>query len=194
MWQKFANLRLFYGYMYAHPGKKLLFMGDEIGQWDEWKFFQALDWQILDYEQHRKLRQYVSDLNGIYSSESALYEVDFDSSGFEWIDFRDTDQSVISFIRHAKESDDHIVVVCNFTPVPRRDYRIGVSASCFYREVLNSDSADYWGSNVGNAGGVQADDVPWHGKPCSIKIVLPPLGVLYFKPVKKVPQAVVPGE
>jgi 1,4-alpha-glucan branching enzyme len=187
MWQKFANLRLFYGYMYAHPGKKLLFMGGEIGQWDEWKFFQALDWHLIEYEQHRKLRQYVRDLNSIYSSEPALYEVDFDSRGFEWIDFRDTDKSVISFVRYSKESDDHIVVVCNFTPLPRQDYRIGVPDDCFYREILNSDSSDYWGSNVGNAGGVQADAAPWHGKPCSIKIVIPPLGVLYFKPKKEEP-------
>jgi 1,4-alpha-glucan branching enzyme len=186
IWQKFANLRLFYGYMYAHPGKKLLFMGGEIGQWEEWKFFQALDWQLIEYEQHKKLRQYVRDLNSIYSSEPALYEVDFDSRGFEWIDFRDTDKSVISFIRYSKESDDHIIVVCNFTPVPRQDYRIGVPDECFYREILNSDSSDYWGSNVGNSGGVQADATPWHGKPCSIKIVIPPLGVLYFKPVKEV--------
>jgi 1,4-alpha-glucan branching enzyme len=187
MWQKFANLRLFYGYMYAHPGKKLLFMGGEIGQWDEWKFFQALDWQLLQYEPHRKLRQYVRDLNRIYSSEPALHKVDFESRGFEWIDFRDTDKSVISFIRHSKEPDDHIVVVCNFTPVPRNDYRIGVPDKSFYRELLNGDSADYWGSNVGNAGGVQADTIPWHGKPCSIRIVLPPLGILYFKPVKETP-------
>jgi 1,4-alpha-glucan branching enzyme len=185
MWQKFANLRLFYGYMYAHPGKKLLFMGGEFGQWDEWKFFQALDWHLIEYEQHRKLRQYVRDLNSIYSSESALYEVDFESRGFEWIDFRDTDKSVISFVRYAKESDDHMVVVCNFTPIPRKDYRIGVPDNCFYREILNSDSSDYWGSNVGNAGGVHADTMPWHGKPCSIKIVIPPLGVLYFKPEKE---------
>jgi 1,4-alpha-glucan branching enzyme len=185
MWQKFANLRLFYGYMYAHPGKKLLFMGGEIGQWHEWRFFQELDWQLLQYEQNWKLRQYVRDLTRIYTSEPALYEVDFESRGFAWIDFRDTDKSVISFIRYAKETDDHIVVVCNFTPVPRNDYRIGVPDESFYRELLNSDSSDYWGSNVGNAGGVQADAVPWHGKPCSIRIVLPPLGILYFKPLKK---------
>jgi len=183
MWQKFANLRLFYGYMYGHPGKKLLFMGGEIGQWDEWKFDHSLDWHLLDYEPNGKLQRYVKDVNKIYLSESALHEVDFDHKGFEWIDFRDTDKSLISFIRRAKNKEDHIVVVCNFTPVPRQSYRIGVPGKYFYREVLNSDSSEYWGSNVGNAGGVYSEDRPWHGKSYSINIVIPPLSVLYFKPV-----------
>ena len=185
MWQKFANLRLFYGYMYGHPGKKLLFMGGEIGQWDEWKFYQGLDWHLLEYEQHAKLKKYVGHLNEIYAAEPSLHEVDFDQKGFEWIDFRDTDKSIISFIRRAGKTEDYTLVVCNFTPLPRSDYRIGVPEKCFYREILNSDSADYWGSNVGNAGGVYSEPVPWHGKPCSIKIVLPPLAVLYFKPVRE---------
>ncbi len=189
MWQKFANLRLYYGYMYAHPGKKLFFMGGEIGQWDEWKFYQGLDWNLLEYEQHRKLKKYTEQLNRIYCSEPSLHEVDFDHRGFEWIDFRDTDNSIISFIRRSRKTEDYTVVVCNFTPVPRYDYRIGVPEECFYREILNSDSADYWGGNVGNSGGVNSEPVPWHGRPCSIKIVLPPLAVLYFKPVRNVAPA-----
>ncbi len=189
MWQKFANLRLYYGYMYAHPGKKLFFMGGEIGQWDEWKFYQGLDWNLLEYEQHRKLKKYTEQLNRIYCSEPSFHEVDFDHRGFEWIDFRDTDNSIISFIRRSRKTEDYTVVVCNFTPVPRYDYRIGVPEECFYREILNSDSADYWGGNVGNSGGVNSEPVPWHGKPCSIKIVLPPLAVLYFKPVRNVTPA-----
>ncbi|MEC4676874.1 MAG: 1,4-alpha-glucan branching protein GlgB, partial [Nitrospirota bacterium] len=171
-WRQFANLRLFYGYMYSHPGKKLLFMGGEFGQWDEWKFNRSLDWHLLELEDHRKLWNYVRDLNGIYSSEPALYEVDFDQKGFEWIDFRDTDNSVLSFIRRAGNPDDHIVVVCNFTPVPRFNYRIGVPEKCFYREILNSDSEEYYGSSLGNSGGVNSSDVPWHGRQYSMELVL----------------------
>lgn len=184
MWLKFANLRLFYGYMYGHPGKKLCFMGGEFGQWDEWKSDYSLDWHLVDYRQHNRLQKYVQDLNRLYSSEPSLHEVDFDYRGFEWIDFRDTDSSSISFVRRAKRQDDHIVVVCNFTPVPRFGYRVGVTEKCFYSEILNSDSREYWGSDLGNAGGVLSEDIPWHGKPYSINIVLPPLAVVYFKPVR----------
>ncbi len=182
MWQKFANLRLFYGYMYAHPGKKLLFMGGEFGQWDEWKSDHSLDWHLTQYRQHNRTQKFVHDLNRIYSSEPALHEVDFDYQGFEWIDFRDKDSSIISFIRYAKDRRDHIVTVCNFTPVPRFFYRIGVPEACYYREILNSDSREYAGSNLGNSGGVCAEQIPWHGKAHSIQIVAPPLSVLYFKP------------
>jgi 1,4-alpha-glucan branching enzyme len=185
IWRKFANLRLFYGFMYAHPGKKLLFMGDEFGQWDEWKFDQALDWQLLEKEEHWRLQKYVGGLNAAYAAEPALHEVDFEARGFEWIDFRDADSSIIAFIRHAKEPDEYIVVVCNFTPIPRQGYRIGVPEKCFYKEIMNSDSRDNWGSNMGNLGGVFSEDVPWHGKPCSVKITLPPLAALYFKPERK---------
>lgn len=184
MWQKFANLRLFYGYMYGHPGKKLLFMGGEIGQWDEWNFEQSVDWHLTSHRQHNRLQKYVRDLNRIYSSEPALHEVDFDYHGFDWIDFRDSEESIISFIRYARKKDDYLVVVCNFTPVPRFAYRIGVPERCYYREILNSDSREYWGSNLGNACGVQGEDTPWHGKPCSINIIIPPLAVLYFKPAR----------
>jgi 1,4-alpha-glucan branching enzyme len=184
IWQKFANLRLFYGYMYGQPGKKLLFMGGEIGQWDEWNFEQSVDWHLTRQRQHNRLQKYVRDLNRIYSSEPALHEVDFDYEGFDWIDFRDSEESIISFIRYARNKDDYLVVVCNFTPVPRFAYRIGVPEGCYFREILNSDSREYWGSNIGNAGGVQGEETPWHGKPCSINIMVPPLAVLYFKPAR----------
>lgn len=184
MWQKFANMRLLYGFMYGHPGKKLLFMGDEIGQWDEWKHEHSIDWHLLQYEPHQKLRRFVTDLNRIYKSEPSLFEVDFNYWGFEWIDFRDTEQSIIAFLRKAKKTDDFLVFVCNFTPIPRYDYRIGVPGPGFYKEILNSDSSEYWGSNIGNAGGVLAEQVQWHGRPYTINITLPPLAVVVFKPVK----------
>lgn len=182
MWQKFANVRLLYGFMYGHPGKKLLFMGGEIGQWDEWYHERSIDWQLLQYEPHQNLRRYVRDLNRLYKSEPSLYEVDFNYSGFEWIDFHDADQSIISFIRRAKRDDDFLVFICNFTPVPRYNYRIGVPRAGFYKEILNSDSSEYWGSNIGNSGGVLAEEILWHGRPYSINITLPPLAVVVFKP------------
>ncbi len=184
MWQKFANLRLLYGYMYSHPGKKLLFMGGEFGQWDEWNHDSSLDWHLLKYTPHRCLQKYVMDLNYLYQSEPALYEVDFSYEGFEWIDFHDTEQSIISFIRKAKNPQDFLVIVCNFTPVSRIGYRVGVPERCFYKELLNSDAQVYWGSNLGNAGGIHAEDTTWQGKPCSISITLPPLSALIFKPFR----------
>ena len=185
MWQKFANLRLLYGFMFAHPGKELLFMGGEIGQWDEWNQDKGIDWNLLQFTHHRCLQKFVMDLNRTYLSEPALYEVDFDPRGFEWIDFRDADSSIIAFIRRAKDADDSLVITCNFTPVPRTGYRIGVPESCLYKEILNSDSEIYWGSNMGNAGGLTSDPVPWHGKPFSINATLPPLSVVIFKPVRE---------
>jgi 1,4-alpha-glucan branching enzyme len=182
LWQKFANLRLLYGYMFGHPGKKLLFMGGEIGQWDEWKFDQSLDWHLLKFQQHAGLQRYVQDLNRIYRDEPALHEIDFDWQGFAWIDFRDAENSVLSFIRRSMKTNEHIIVACNFTPVPRLAYRIGVPDACFYKEILNSDSREYWGSDLGNAGGALAQEIPWHGLPCSMEIVLPPLAVVYFRP------------
>jgi 1,4-alpha-glucan branching enzyme len=170
--------------MYGQPGKKLLFMGGEIGQWDEWNFEQSVDWHLTRRREHNRLQKYVRDLNRIYSSEPALHKVDFDYQGFDWVDFHDAEGSIISFIRYAAEKNDYIVVVCNFTPVPRFSYRVGVPERCYYREILNSDSREYWGSNLGNAGGVQSVDMPWHGKPCSVDIIIPPLAVLYFKPAR----------
>jgi 1,4-alpha-glucan branching enzyme len=182
LWQKFANLRLLYSYMYAQPGKKLLFMGGEIGQWSEWYSGTSLDWHLLEQEPHRGLQFFVRDLNELYRREPAVHEVDFRHDGFEWVDFGDFDNSVVSFIRRAKNRDDFILFVFNLTPVPRYDYRIGVPRPGFYKEALNSDAAVYWGSNVGNYGGVYTEDVSCHGRFHSIRLNLPPLGALAFKP------------
>jgi len=181
-WQRFANLRSLYGHMWAHPGKKMLFMGCEIGQWWEWNHEDSLQWHLLDYEPHRGLQQYVADLNRLYVKEPALHQVDFDWTGFQWIDLHDSDQSTLSYIRRAKDQADQIVCVFNFTPVPREGYRLGVPMGGHYQELLNSDAAIYGGSNMGNAGGVNAEETPWHGQPYSIVITLPPLSALFFKP------------
>lgn len=181
-WQKFANLRALYGYMYGHPGKKLLFMGSEFGQWNEWNFDRSLDWHLLQYEPYKRLQKFIKDLNEIYREEPALYEVDFNLYGFEWIDFHDYEKSIISFIRKAKDPNNFLVFVFNLTPVPRFDYRIGVPRVGFYREVLNSDAEIYGGSNLGNFGGVYVDNIPCHGRDFSLNLVLPPLSVLIFKP------------
>ncbi len=184
MWQKFANLRALLGFMYGHPGKKLLFMGGDFGQWDEWGFDRSLDWHLLEFEPHRGLQMFVKDLNRIYRTEPSLYEVDFDYRGFEWIDFHDVEGSIVSFIRRAKDPRDFTLFVCNFTPVARHNYRVGVPEPGFYREMLNSDSAFYWGSNTGNAGGVYSEGIPFHLRPYSINVTLPPLSILIFKPIK----------
>ncbi|NOX21266.1 MAG: 1,4-alpha-glucan branching protein GlgB [Nitrospirae bacterium] len=180
-WQRFANLRALFGYMYGHPGKKLLFMGGEFGQTKEWDCKGQLQWELLEDDLHRGLRQYVMDLNRIYLSEPALFEQDFEHEGFEWIDFSNAEESIISFIRRASNRDNFLVFVCNFTPVPRYNYLIGVPEPGFYREILNSDSELYGGSNMGNLGGVSAEANPIHNRPFSIKITLPPLSILIFK-------------
>ena len=182
MWQKFANLRLLYGFMYGHPGKKLLLWEASSGSGMSGTLTTALDWHLLQYEPHQKLKHYIRDLNRLYRIEPPLYEIDFDYSGFEWIDFHDTEQSVISFIRKGKRADDFLVVVCNFTPLPRYNYRIGVPESGLYKEILNSDSSEYGGSNTGNSGGILSEDISWSGRPHSISITLPPLAVVVFKP------------
>ncbi len=182
LWQKFANLRALYGYMYGHPGKKMLFMGGEFGQWTEWNHDTSLEWHLLDHDSHRGLRQWVCDLNRLYRAEPALHEVDFEWTGFQWIDFNDSDQSAVAFVRRARREEDFVVCACNFTPVPRHGYRIGVPAPGRYRELLNSDAAVYGGGNVGNLGGMEAEQIPWHGYPQSISLTLPPLAVVFFKP------------
>lgn len=182
MWQKFANLRLLFGYMFSQPGKKLLFMGGEIGQWDEWKSQFSIDWHLLDYELHQQIKHFLTTLLHLYREEPALFEVDFDYTGFEWIDFHDTDNSVISFVRNSKDKASHVVCVFNFTPVPREGYRIGVPSGAYYRELLNSDAAEFGGSNMGNSGGVQADAQQWQWRDYSIKINIPPLSAMIFKP------------
>jgi 1,4-alpha-glucan branching enzyme len=180
-WQKFANLRLLFGYMYGHPGKKLLFMGAEIGQWDEWYHEKSLDWSLLEYATHQGIQKWVQSLNAMYRNEPALYEADFTNEGFEWIDSRDADASVISFLRKGKRTGDTFVVTANFTPVPRIHYRLGVPRGGFWREVLNSDAELYGGSGHGNLGGLEADSIPSHGRPYSLPLVLPPLGVVFLK-------------
>jgi len=185
VWQKFANLRLLYAYMYGHPGKKLLFMGGEFGQWREWNHDAQLDWGALDQVSHRGLQRLVADLNRLYQDEPALHQVDFDWRGFEWIDCHDADASVYSFIRRAKDPEDLIVVVCNCTPVVRENYRLGVPREGFYREILNTDGTAYWGSNVGNSGGVDVEPIAWSGHPCSLRLTLPPLGAVMLKPTKR---------
>ena len=183
MWQKFANLRALYGYMFGHPGKKLVVMGSEFGQWDEWNFDKSLHWHLLRNEPNQKLQKYIVDLNAFYKSEPALYEVCFDWRGFEWIDFHDAENSILAFIRKAKNPEDFLIFVFNLTPVPRFGYHIGVPRGGYYKEMLNSDSSLYWGGNLGNAGGVNAVEVVSHkGFPFSINLTLPPLSVLVFKP------------
>ncbi|MDX1522336.1 MAG: 1,4-alpha-glucan branching protein GlgB [Anaerolineae bacterium] len=180
-WQKFANLRAYLAFMWAHPGKKLLFMGSEFGQWQEWNFDTGLEWDALEASNHQGAQQFVKDLNQLYQQEAALYQVDFDWTGFAWIDANDSDNSVLSFLRKAKSEDEFIVVVSNFTPMPREGYRVGVPQSGYYRELLNSDAGLYWGSGVGNAGGVQSEDVPFHGHPYSLALTLPPLATIMLK-------------
>jgi 1,4-alpha-glucan branching enzyme len=160
----------------------MLFMGGEFGQWIEWNPGRSLDWNLLDYEPHRQLKQLVADLNHLCRAEPSLHEIDFEWQGFEWIDFHDADSSVVSFLRRARAPNDHLVVACNFTPVPRAGYRIGVPDPRFYREVLNTDEAKYGGSGVTNSLGCQALPSPWQNQPCHIDITLPPLGVAIFKP------------
>jgi 1,4-alpha-glucan branching enzyme len=180
-WQKFANLRALFGYMYAQPGKKMLFMGGEFGQWREWVHDTGLDWDLLGGPAHAGLQRWVRDLNGFYRSEPALHEMDCDPGGFEWIDCDDKDSSAVSLIRKGKSADSIILVVCNFTPVPRYSYRIGAPRSGYWQEILNSDAGEYGGSNMGNLGGVEAVPVPLHGRPCSLTITLPPLSVSFFR-------------
>ncbi|MEB3119217.1 MAG: 1,4-alpha-glucan branching enzyme [Limnothrix sp.] len=180
-WQKFANLRCLYAYMFTHPGKKTLFMSMEFGQWSEWNVWGDLEWHLLQYEPHQKLKQFVTDLNQLYRNEPCLYTQDCRQEGFEWIDCSDNNHSVVSFVRWDKDYKDFVVVVCNFTPQPHSHYRVGVPKLGFYREVLNSDSRKYGGSNMGNLGGKWAEEWWFHDRPYSIDLCLPPLGVLVLK-------------
>ncbi len=180
-WQKKAGLKLLYGYMYGHPGKKLIFMGGEFGQWKEWDHDNSLEWNHLQYPFHQEIQKWVCDLNCFYHTEPALYELDFSGAGFEWIDFHDWEESIVSFLRKGKEASELILVVCNFTPVPRHNYRIGVPKGGLWQEMLNSDAQEYGGSGQGNSGSVEATHIPVHGRPHSLCLSLPPLGVLFFK-------------
>jgi len=180
-WQKFANLRLLFGYMYTQPGKKLLFMGGEFGHHTEWNHDLGLDWNQLEHERHRGLQRWVADLNWLYRAEPAMYELDFDPAGFDWIDCCDSQQSVISFIRHSRNSEQPLVAVCNFTPVPRFGYRLGVPHGGYWRELVNSDATEYGGSGLGNGGGIMAENVETYGKPFTLTLTLPPLAVLLLR-------------
>ena len=182
LWQKFANLRLLFGYMWSHPGKKLLFMGGEFGQWNEWNYDTSLQWDLLQWESHQGLQKFVKDVNQLYRREPALHQVDFEGHGFEWIDCHDYQDSVLAFIRKAKDPADYLVIASNFTPVPRLTHRLGVSERCWFEEILNSDSTYYGGSNLGNGPGVMASDQPSHGRPFSIELTLPPLATVILKP------------
>ena len=181
-WQKFANLRLLYTYMYAHPGKKLLFMGNEIAQRSEWNHDRSLDWHLLRRPAHLGVQRLIADLNRLYRSRAALHRTDFEDRGFSWVDCEDQEASVVSFLRNGLEEGESLLVVCHFTPVVREGYRLGVPRPGSWKELLNSDSEHYGGSNVGNAGAVEAEPVPFHGQPCSIQLKLPPLAALVFEP------------
>ncbi|MBI4267805.1 MAG: alpha amylase C-terminal domain-containing protein, partial [Chloroflexi bacterium] len=180
-WQKYANLRLLFGYMYAQPGKKLLFMGGEFGQWGEWSHDGSLEWHLLQYQPHSGLQRWVSDLNRFYQSEPALHQVDFAPAGFEWIDCNDVENGVVSLIRKGKSPDNTVIIVCNFTPMTLTGYRIGVPEPGFWKEILNSDAHEYGGSGQGNAGGVASSPVPQHGRSHSLSIIVPPLAVVFFR-------------
>ena len=181
LWQKFANLRLLYSYMWTHPGKNLLFMGCELAQWHEWNYDSEIQWDLLDWETHRGVQKLVADLNHLVKREPALHELDFSGDGFEWIDCMNAQDSVLGYIRKAKDPNDFVVVCSNFTPVVRR-YRMGVPRDGFYREIFNSDSVHYAGTNVGNHPGILADSkIPQHGRPASIELTLPPLATVVFK-------------
>ena len=181
LWQKFANLRLLYGYMYAQPAKKLLFMGGEFGQWAEWSHESSLEWHLLQHDSHRQLQQWVSDLNRVYRAERALYELDCDAAGFEWIDGSDSQQSMLSFMRKSRGGDEIVVAIFNFTPVPRHNYRVGVPRDGHWQEILNSDAKSYGGADFGNLGGAEAQEVSSHGRQYSLNLIIPPLGAVFFK-------------
>lgn len=181
-WQKFANLRALLAFMYGHPGKKLLFMGCEFGQWDEWNHDASLDWHLTEFAPHRGVQRLVRDLNTLYRGEPALYEQDADWKGFEWIDCNDAHANVITFVRRGKSPDDLLVLGCNFSSVPRHDYALGCPVGGAWQEIFNSDAAIYGGSDCGNQGRVEATDTETHGRPHTLSVTLPPLGVVIFKP------------
>ncbi|MCX5784269.1 MAG: 1,4-alpha-glucan branching protein GlgB [Elusimicrobia bacterium] len=181
VWQKFANLRLLYGTMFAQPGQKLLFMGGEFAQWTEWDHERSLDWHLTEFKPHSGMQNWVKDLNLLYRAEPALYELSCNPAGFEWVDANDSQQSVLAFLRKGAGEGDMILAACNFTSVPRFNYRIGVPRGGFWKEILNSDAAAYWGSGMGNLGGANAEPFASHGRPYSLRVTLPPLSIVFFK-------------
>jgi 1,4-alpha-glucan branching enzyme len=184
-WQRLANLRALYAYMWAHPGKQLLFMGQEFAQEAEWSEERSLDWHLLEDPQHAGVQSLVRDLNHAYRAEPALWQRDSDPEGFFWIEPNDADQSVVAFARQGDDGERVIVCVCNLTPVPREDYRLGLPRSGAWREVLNTDADIYGGANIGNLGGVQAEGMPWHSQQFSALVTLPPLAVLWLVPERQ---------
>jgi len=182
LWQKFANLRLLYGYMWTHPGKKLLMMGSEFAQWSEWNCNESLQWHLLQWESHQGVQRWIADLNALYRREPALHQQDFDWHGFEWIDCHNYQDNILAYLRRAKDPNDYVICCHNFTPVPRHNYRIGVPEACWFQEIANSDSTFYAGSNVGNGGGIRATSEESHGRPASLVFTLPPLATVVFKP------------
>jgi 1,4-alpha-glucan branching enzyme len=191
-WRQFANLRTLYGYMYGHPGKKLLFMGCEFGQWNEWNHDTSLDWHLLQHPFHSGMQRWVRDLNMLYQAEPALFELDAEQAGFEWVDCNDSAGSMISFLRHGRINNDtsdishdapqrQTLFIVNFTPVPRRGYKVGVPSGGRWREVLNSDAALYGGSDIGNMGGIDALAEPMHGRSWSLNVIVPPLACVVFQ-------------
>jgi 1,4-alpha-glucan branching enzyme len=181
-WQKFASLRLLFGYMWSHPGKKLLFMGCEFGQWNEWYHEVSLDWHLTAEPEHGGLQRWIGDLNHLYRSDPAMHELDFDNGGFEWIDCHDSANSVLSFLRKSRDGSKVSLIVCNFTPVPRLNYMVGVPRGGRWLERLNSDATIYGGANLGNGGGMAAAPVPSHGKFHSLVLTVPPLAVVVLQP------------
>jgi len=189
-WRRLANLRLLLSYQFMHPGKKLLFMSMEIAQWTEWDHDKCVDWSLTQWERHSGVQMLVADLNRIYKSIPSLHEYDFNPKGFEWIDCNDWENSILSFIRKGKDPDEFVLVACNFTPVPREKYKVGVPVEGFYHEILNSDALEYGGSGVGNAGGVVTQAIASHGKKQSLILKLPPLGLVVFHYKKEEPVTV----
>jgi 1,4-alpha-glucan branching enzyme len=181
-WQKFANLRSLYAYMWAHPGKKLLFMGGELGEWEEWNYDGSLHWNLLEYAEHQGVQSLIRDLNRAYRSQPAMYEVDFDPAGFRWLEPNDAANNVLAFARLDERGEQPVVCVLNLSPVPRYEYRVGMPTCCRWRELVNTDSAYYGGSGVGNMGAVEAEAVPWHDQPFSALVTLPPLAAVWFVP------------
>jgi 1,4-alpha-glucan branching enzyme len=181
-WQRFANLRALYGLMWGHPGKKLLFMGGEFAQWREWNHDRALDWALLDDPMHAGMQHLVADLNRLLHHEPALHRLDHEPAGFRWVVEDDAAQSVYAFLRHGGDGTAPVLVVCNLTPVVRRGYRVGVPEGGAWRELCNTDSRHYGGSDLGNAGEVQAGPAPCHGQPCSLELLLPPLATVFLRP------------
>ena len=183
-WQKFANLRAYYGFMFTHPGKKLLFMGCEFGQDWEWNAEESLRWHLLEYPMYKGMQNCIRDLNLMYKGNPAFYEEDFDYRGFEWIEHSNADDSVIAYMRKGHNPSDYMIVISNFTPVVRHDFRIGVNELCGYQEIFNSDDKNYWGSGVKNDGTIMAETQDWNCKPYSIRLTLPPLSTIVLKPMR----------